>query len=344
LAPEAKGVVMGTMIERMQALESRVGELEDDVRHAVEEEGLLRRLEALEQQVKANEEKRHFGEGELRGYNQALERAVAHLEARLPAPIPVVTPLAHAGAALPDYLLAPTPDYSSDLPADAEPCGCEEAEQLRAELGRAQTRIDIDASTIAQLTARAEAAEREKDESRAYAVSCSTQAQALSGERDAAETEIASLRAELERTVKQSAENFKARRELAAELERLLAESAEHPSEPDYKQLLGMIEFWRERCQEAEASSDEFGQYTEAKRLSAQLAAANALLGRCAVTLEPDRSLTHDIRRHLSGQPAAKSVPCDDCGAIHGTGNTNSLCPKASNYSPEFARREGTID
>jgi uncharacterized Zn-finger protein len=25
---------------------------------------------------------------------------------------------------------------------------------------------------------------------------------------------------------------------------------------------------------------------------------------------------------------------CDECGAIHGPGNTNTLCPLASNYEP----------
>ncbi len=28
---------------------------------------------------------------------------------------------------------------------------------------------------------------------------------------------------------------------------------------------------------------------------------------------------------------------CDECGAIHGPGNTNTLCPLASNFNPQLA-------
>lgn len=88
-----------------------------------------------------------------------------------PEPVPVLPigpGVAPQNIALPDYVLAPAPDYRSELPAEVEPCGCEEAEALRAELGAASVelkqlanRVDIDAGTIAQLTERAEAAERE---------------------------------------------------------------------------------------------------------------------------------------------------------------------------------------
>lgn len=120
------GPVVVRILRRVTALENWEGGALD--RHFDSRcDALSQRLDALEQTVKANDEARHLGEGELRGYNQALERAVVRLEARLPAPVSAVTPLAGAqvgpGAvapnlALPDYLLAPAPDYRSELPAD----------------------------------------------------------------------------------------------------------------------------------------------------------------------------------------------------------------------------------
>ena len=34
-----------------------------------------------------------------------------------------------------------------------------------------------------------------------------------------------------------------------------------------------------------------------------------------------------------------EAVVCDECGAIHGAGNKNRLCPKAIDYSPELEAR-----
>lgn len=95
----------------------------------------------------------------------ALKSRVKALEVRLPARIPVVKPLDQPRcrdcgmqlATVRDGFgeaftcvrcddqepasLAPTPDYSSERPAEVESCSCEEAEQLRAELGAASVEL-----------------------------------------------------------------------------------------------------------------------------------------------------------------------------------------------------------
>lgn len=55
-----------------------------------------------------------------------------------PLPAGAVTP---RSVALPDYLLAPTPDYRSELPAEIEPCGCDESFALRAEVARLRAEL-----------------------------------------------------------------------------------------------------------------------------------------------------------------------------------------------------------
>lgn len=52
-----------------------------------------------------------------------------------PEPLPVRA-VAPQNLALPDYLLAPAPDYRSELPAEPETCGCDEAVALRATIAR----------------------------------------------------------------------------------------------------------------------------------------------------------------------------------------------------------------
>jgi hypothetical protein len=112
---------MSNMLERMQVIEQRLGD--------------------LEQTVKTNDEKRHFGEGELRGYNQALERrvssdhaaidglwvAITDLQFALPKPIPVVEPIVST-LAIHDGL------------DDLDRCSCDEAVALRAEVERLRAR------------------------------------------------------------------------------------------------------------------------------------------------------------------------------------------------------------
>jgi hypothetical protein len=39
------------------------------------------------------------------------------------------------------------------------------------------------------------------------------------------------------------------------------------------------------------------------------------------------------------GKEPTRTDPCDECGAIHGPGNTNRLCPRASDYSIELERQ-----
>jgi hypothetical protein len=68
----------------------------------------------------------------LDGNIQELTQRLDALEARLPRPIPVVTPLARP--------LAPVPDYRSELPAEVEVCSCDEAVELRRQLDEAQAR------------------------------------------------------------------------------------------------------------------------------------------------------------------------------------------------------------
>lgn len=154
----------------------------------------------------------------LDGNIEELTKRIDALEQRLPRPIPVVTPLIQP-VPLPDAPepesieevlerhgfcdrgdgwhepLAPAPDYRSGLPAEVERCSCEESEVLRDEVRLLRAELGSASLELRQMAGRAEEAVRERDEARAYAVSCSTQAQTLSAERDAANAQLKQIRA-----------------------------------------------------------------------------------------------------------------------------------------------------
>jgi hypothetical protein len=76
-----------------------------------------------------------------------------------PEPLPVRA-VATQNLALPDYLLAPAPDYRSELPAEPETCGCDEAVELRKQLAELQRKLDSETASY-ERTIKAEYSKRE---------------------------------------------------------------------------------------------------------------------------------------------------------------------------------------
>jgi hypothetical protein len=204
------------LVEQGAEFERRIKSLEGDVKHAVEEEGLLRRIEALEQW---RGDMRENGQTPYTAYSE-LHNRMTTLEARLPAPIPVVDrdyhcvqcggpvePERHCYAhptcyrclpppePLPINLpasmrpVAPAPDYA--IEREPEKCSCEESEALRESVAQAEVDAKHDGeSVLAMAQALAEATarlERETGIAEAYRNGW----RAVTKECDAANAEIA---------------------------------------------------------------------------------------------------------------------------------------------------------
>lgn len=152
----------------------------------------------------------------LDGNIEELTKRLDALEQRVRPPIPIVTPLARSAlhGDITQHGLAPAPDYRSGLPAEVEPCSCDESVALRDEVRLLRAELGSASLELRQMAGRAEAAEAVAEARRATVVGLSK--------------ENESLRADLQVTLDDLNRKIGLLQEARAEVERLQALEKHH--------------------------------------------------------------------------------------------------------------------